>query len=273
MKLLSIATFTGCSWLLVFPIPSWPWLLEPHVYNSRCISKKKRVEVQLACKKCLNLTSYNGPWVSPTSKSLQNLLQRLRNFNLSSARVPSVAPPTKYDLVQQPWLDPESEQRSLKQLLWEQHAIFHKHFFPTEICWTKIQEIQRFKIISTISKMEPTQQIQNSCKIYFFWKIPNLFPHFPGLWPQDDLLDRDVWPSPLSEPGGRGETKIPDMKSWKTENKLLYQRCVLHFLESKDYCIFAPPPWTLPGTRRRFCGSPMPPRIRKNIALHKTQVR
>ena len=62
----------------------------------------KRVEVQLACKRSLNLTSYNGPWVSPTSNSFQHLLQRRRNFNLSSARVPSVAPPTKYDLVQQP---------------------------------------------------------------------------------------------------------------------------------------------------------------------------
>ena len=172
MKLLSIATFTGCSWLLVFPNPSWPWLLEPHVHSSRCISKKKRVEVQLACKRSLNLTSYNGPWVSPTSNSFQHLLQRLRNFNLSSARVPSVAPPTKYDLVQQPWLEPESEQRSLKQLLWEQHAIFHKQIFVQNFAEKHPRDLKRaFKMVSTISRMERTQQIQNSCKIYLFWKI------------------------------------------------------------------------------------------------------
>ena len=161
-------------------------------------------------------SKYNGPWVSPTSNSFQHLLQRLRNFNLSSARVPSVAPPTKYDLVQQPWLEPESEQRSLKQLLWEQHAIFHKQIFVQKFAEKHSRDLKRvFKMISTISRMERTQQIQNSCKIYLFWKIkttqvfffkpqtenpetPNdSFPHFPGLWPQDDLLDRDVWPSPL----------------------------------------------------------------------------
>ena len=90
--------------------------------------RKKELKYNLHAKKSLNLTSYNGPWVSPTSKSLQNLIQCVRNFNLSSARVPSVAPPTKYDLVQQPLLDP------VKQLLWQQHAVFHKQFFPTEIC-------------------------------------------------------------------------------------------------------------------------------------------
>jgi len=47
-----------------------------------------------------------------------------------------VAPPTKYDLVQQPLLDP------VKQLLWEQHAVFHKQNFPQKFAE---QKSKRFK--------------------------------------------------------------------------------------------------------------------------------
>ena len=120
------------------------------------------------------------------------------------------------------------------------------------------RDSKRFKMVSTISKMERTQQIQNSCNIYFFWKILKK-KHVSSL--NHRVITRKLQPFPTfsrfmtsRRPAGPSRLAKSSLRAWwpwwnknprheklKNWNKLLYLRFVLHFLESKDYCIFGPP--------------------------------